>query len=239
SKDTGQWHIFADFDYTGSVSNGTLYGPTINPRMVPGTYDVYYCHNCGFDGSSVPVSGETDTNDAFPNGLRILQSNVVVGAGSANLAIDIPVSQTTGTITLGGKALPTNDEYGSSSTIYLVSKDTGQWHIFADFDYTGSVSNGTLYGPTVNPRMVPGTYDVYYCHNCELSTTSTNVTGETDTNDVFPNGLRILQSNVVVASGSSQLTIDIPVTQTTGTITLGGKALPTNDEYGSSSTIYL
>src|SRR6185312_7813801 len=163
---------------------------------------------------SEPVTGETDTTDALPNGLRVLQSNVVVSSGANHLNVDIPVAQTTATITLGGQPLPATNEYGSSATIYLVAKDTGEWHVLADFLYNGSGNPAGLYGPVVTPRVVPGVYDVYYCHNCETSTTSTDVTGETDAADALPNGLRVLQSNVVIASGASHLNVDIPVTST-------------------------
>src|SRR4029077_4010154 len=104
----------------------TLYGPTVTPRIVPGTYDVYYCHNCS---TTAPfISNETDAADAFPNGLRVLQSNVVLVSGANALTIDIPVAQTSATVTLGGKALPSTNEYGQDAALYLVAKDTGQWH---------------------------------------------------------------------------------------------------------------
>jgi hypothetical protein len=105
--------------------------------------------------------------------------------------IDIPVAETTATITLGGQPLPATNEYGADIEIYLVSKDTGQWHTLATFDY-----NSTLYGPTLTSRVVPGVYDVYYCHEC--ATGSYGISAETDASDAFPRGLRILQACVSV-----------------------------------------
>ena len=235
AKDTGEWHLFASFDYVGSPP--ALYGPTVNPRVVPGTYDVYYCHNCATQGTSVPIADATDPTDAFPNGLRVLQSSVVIGSGAVHLAVDIPVAQTTATITLGGQPLPATTEYGSSTSLYLVARDTGEWHLFASFDYVGSPP--ALYGPTVTPRVVPGTYDVYYCHNCATSTTATNIADETDATDAFPNGLRVLQSGVVIGSGAVHLAVDIPVTPLAETVTLAERPLPSSTEYGSSATLYL
>jgi hypothetical protein len=225
AKDTGQWHTFATFGY-----NSNLFGPTVTPRLVPGVYDVYYCHGC----STAPggITAETDPSDAFPGGLRVLQSDVVVGAGSDDLAIDIPVTQTSATITLGGQPLPATNEYGTNIEVYLVSRDTGQWHTFATFGY-----NSNLFGPTVTPRVVPGAYDVYYCHGC--STTPEGITAETDPTDAFPGGLRVLQSNIVVSGSSQHLAIDIPVAQTTATITLGGQPLPATNEYGTNIELYL
>jgi hypothetical protein len=225
SKDTGQWHTLATFSY-----NSNLNGPVITPRVVPGVYDVYYCHACST--TSGGLSAETDATDAFPKGLRVLQSNVVVGAGSNTLNIDIPVAQTSATITLGGAPLPATNEYGTGVELYLVSKDTNQWHTFATFSY-----NSNLNGPTVTPRLVPGAYDIYYCHAC--STASGGISAETDGTDAFPKGLRILQSNVTLNSGVNPLNIDIPVAQTSATITLGGAPLPATNEYGTGVELYL
>src|SRR5262245_18995346 len=152
TKDTGQWHTLATFNYTGSTSNPVLYGPTVNPRVVPGIYDIYYCHRCNASGN---VSYETDATDAFPRGLRVLQSGVTVAPGTAHLDIDIPVIPVSETIILAGSPLPATNEYGMDTEIYLVARDTGQWHTLATFNYTGSTSNPMLYGPTVNPRVVP------------------------------------------------------------------------------------
>jgi hypothetical protein len=195
-------------------------------------YDVYYCHGCATPGSG-GISGETDASDAFPKGLRILQTNVTVPSGAANLAIDIPVTQTTGTITLGGQPLPVTNEYGSVIDLYLVAHDTGQWHTFATFEY-----NSNLFGPTISTRVVPGVYDVYYCHGC-ATPGSGGISGETDASDAFPHGLRILQTNVTVPAGSANLAVDIPVAPVMESITLAEKVLPATNEYGSVIDLYL
>ncbi len=225
SKDTGQWHTLATFSY-----NSNLFGPTVSPRMVPGAYDLYYCHECSTALNG--ISSETDATDAFPRGLRVLQTNLTLNAGANALNIDIPVASTTAAITLGGAALPATNEYGTDVELYLVSKDTGQWHTLATFSY-----NSNLFGPTVSPRMVPGTYDLYYCHEC--STALNGISSETDATDAFPRGLRILQSNISLKSGANALNIDIPVATTTATITLGGAALPSTNEYGTDVELYL
>ena len=76
--------------------------------------------------------------------------------------------------------------------LYLVSRDTGQWHTLATFDY-----NSGIFGPTVTPRVVPGTYDIYYCHGCSTPS-SGGITAETDAADAFPRGLRVLDACVAV-----------------------------------------
>jgi hypothetical protein len=200
SKDTGQWHTLATFDYTvGTISMPTIYGPTVNPRLVPGTYDLWYCHQCDTTTGAADIALETDASDAFPRGLRVLQTGVVVGPGATQLAVDIPVVPTSASVTLAGRALPATNEYGMDTEIYLVSRDTGEWHTLATFDYTvGTISMPTIYGPTVDPRLVPGTYDVLYCHQCGLPGKTAPIAQETDATDAFPRGLRILQSCVTL-----------------------------------------
>jgi hypothetical protein len=182
AKETGERHELANWSY-----NTALYGPTVTPRLVPGVYDLLYCHQC--DGGT-NTSFETDATDAFPRGLRLLGQNLVIGAGPNNLKIDIPVASITATITLGGKALPTTNEYAMDTELYLVANDTGEWHELANWNY-----NTALYGPTVTPRVVPGTYDILYCHQCNGGT---NTSFETDATDAFPRGLRLLGTCVTV-----------------------------------------
>src|SRR5260370_31646553 len=111
----------------------------------------------------------------------------MLNAGGNALNVDIPIAQTRAAITLGGQPLPATNEYGTDVELYLVSKDTGQWHTLATFSY-----NSGLNGPNVTPRVVPGTYDLYYCHAC--STAIGGISSETDASDAFPKGLRVLQS---------------------------------------------
>jgi hypothetical protein len=83
-------------------------------------------------------------------------------------------------------------QYGSVIDLYLVSHDTGQWHTLATVEHNSNIS-----GPTVTSRIVPGTYDVYYCHGC-ATPGSGGISAETDTSDAFPRGLRVLDTCVAV-----------------------------------------
>jgi hypothetical protein len=198
AKDTGEWHELSYLVYDGAGSPATLFGPTVNPLFVAGTYDVYYCHNCATSTTSIDVSSQTDAADALPNGLRKVQSNVVLSPGSNHLNVDIPVTPLAETITLGGQPLPPKNEYGSAATLYLVARDTSEWHELSYLVYDGAGSPATLFGPTFDPRIVPGTYDVYYCHNCSTTMSSAPVSSQTDAADALPNGLRALRSCVTV-----------------------------------------
>src|SRR5262249_57359332 len=111
--------------------------------------------------------------------------------------------------------------YGLDTEIYLVAKDTGEWHALATWNYAATMS--TLFGPTVSPRMVPGTYDLLYCHQCN---SSANISFETDAADAFPRGLRILQSEIGGASCRENVNIEIAAASTNATVTLSWQPLP-------------
>src|SRR5262249_18003064 len=132
SKDTGQWHTFATFNY-----NSSLYGPTINPRLVPGAYHVHYRPYAATGSGG--ISRATVSPDASPPGLLNPKRDVMISAAALHDALPIPVTQTSATITLGGQPLPATNTYGTDIEIYLVSKDTGQWHTFATFNYNSSL----------------------------------------------------------------------------------------------------
>src|SRR6185503_14026139 len=125
SQDTGALHSLAYFYYSNN-----LYGPYFTSRLVPGTYDVLYRRN--WDSTYDTVSN-TSANDAVPNGYRVLVTDVVVQLGMNNLAVDIPVIDTMGTVTLGGQPLPATNPGSSQTTLYLRARDTGALHSLAYF----------------------------------------------------------------------------------------------------------
>jgi hypothetical protein len=227
AKDTGAMHSVASFNYTGA--NYTLYGPTWTSRIVPGVYDLWYRKN--WDSTYNTVSS-TSTGDPNPNGMRLLQMNVILASGGNTLNIDVPKATVGGTITLGGQPLPAQSSYGGA-TFYLKAKDTGAMHSVASFNYTGA--NYTLYGPTWTSSTIPGNYELWYRKNWD---STYNTVSSTSTGDPNPNGMRMLNANVTIASGSNTLNIDVPKATVGGTITLGGQALPAQSSYGGA-TFYL
>jgi hypothetical protein len=229
AKDTSALHQLAYFSYSG-VSNG-LYGPTFTARLVPGVYDLVYRRN--WDSTYNTVSS-TDAIDKLPGGMRILQSGVVIGAGGGTVNVDIPVATISGSITMGGQPLPATNGYTTGTTLYLKAKDTGALHQLAYFSYSG-VSNG-LYGPTFTARLVPGTYDLVYRRNWD---STYNTVSSTDAIDKLPGGMRVLQTDVVIAAGSNTVNIDIPVSSISGTVTMGGQPLPATNGYTTGTTLYL
>src|SRR5262249_43090937 len=90
--------------------NSALHRPTVSPLMVPGTYDVYYCHNCATSGA--PIAPERSEERRVGKGRRTRRSALVVGGDSQHITVDIPATTNSATITLGGQPLPTTDVYG-------------------------------------------------------------------------------------------------------------------------------
>ncbi|MBK9259650.1 MAG: hypothetical protein IPM54_07390 [Polyangiaceae bacterium] len=146
--------------------------------------------------------------------------------------IDVPFGTVTGTITLGGQALPSMSYY-SGATFYLKAKDTGALHSVAYYNYSGG--NYSLNGPTWSSSILPGVYDLWYRKNWDSTYDTVSATSVGDPN---PNGMRLLQPSVILGSGANTLDIDVPYATVSGAITLGGQPLPAMSYY-SGATFYL
>jgi len=227
AKDTTAMHTVASFTYSGA--NYNLSGPTWTNSLVPGIYDLWYRKN--WDSTYDTVSS-TSTGDPNPNGMRLLQSNVLVSAGNNTLNIDIPKATVSGAITLAGQPLPAQSFYGGA-TFYLKAKDTGALHTAASFTYSGA--NYNLSGPTWTNSLIPGDYELWYRKNWD---STYNTVSSTSTGDPNPNGLRMLNANVTLNSGANTLNIDVPRATVSGAITLAGQPLPAQSFYGGA-TFYL
>ncbi|UQA60087.1 hypothetical protein [Polyangium aurulentum] len=231
AKDTGAMHALSSFWYSGA--SYTLYGPNFTSKLVAGVYDLVYRRAWDSQYNTV---GDTVANDKIPNGMRILGTDLIIGAGTSSLNVDIPMATVTGTITMNGQPLPaTNPGYSTTTTLYLKAKDTGAMHVLANFWYSGA--SYTLYGPNFTSKLVAGTYDLYYRRAWD---SQYDTVGDTVANDKIPNGMRILQKDVVIKPGANNLAIDIPAATVTGTITMNGQPLPaTNPGYSTTTTVYL
>jgi len=169
---------------------------TYTTRLVPGTYDVYY---------SDVASDRTSSTVPFNYNAR-LRTGVVIPPGSSSLDIDVPVATVTGSLTVGGAAVPSTIR---SARISLRNPTNGG---VADIGYTG---NGTYAA-----RIIPGTYDVYYSNETQdpLSTIPFNLSAR-------------IRTGVVIPAGSSSLDIDVPVATVTGSVTVGGSAFSSTTEF--------
>ncbi|MDC3954859.1 hypothetical protein [Polyangium jinanense] len=227
ARDTGAQHSVAYFNYSGS--GYMLNGPTWTASFLPGVYDLWYRKNWDSQYDTVSATSDGDPN---PNGMRILQTNLVLGAGANTLNIDVPRSTVSGNITLGGQPLPSTSYY-AGATFYLKAKDTGALHSVAYFNYSGS--GYMLNGPTWTASLLPGDYELWYRKNWDSQYDTVTATSIGDPN---PNGMRILNKNVTMAPGANTLNIDVPTATVSGNITLGGQPLPATSYY-AGATFYL
>ncbi len=235
AKDTGAAHFLASYSYNRiSTSNYALAGDTYDSKIIPGTYDLLYRRNWDSKYNTVTLTKGTDSQ---LNGYRILKTNVVIASGSQTLNLDIPVARLTGKMTLGGNPLPPKNTTYYGGSFYLKAKDTGAAHFLASYSYNRiSTSNYALAGDTYDSRMIPGVYDLLYRRNWDSTYNTVTLTNGTDTQ---LNGYRILKTNVVIASGSQTLNLDIPVARLTGKMTLGGNPLPPKNTTYYGGSFYL
>ncbi len=210
--DTGQWHTLATWSY-----NSNLYGPTVTPRVDPRRLRRLLLPRLLHRRRRHLARDRRDRR--VPRGAARAAERRDARLGRESPGRRHSRQHHDRRHHPRRRPVPATNEYGTDVALYLVSHDTGQWHTFATWSY-----NSNLYGPTVTPRVVPGVYDVWYCHGC--STATHGISPETDATDAFPEGLRVLRSNVTVPSGAYQLAVDIPVAQTTATVTLGGARCP-------------
>ncbi len=137
-----------------------------------------------------------------------VNTNAVVGSldldtDTPSAVIDIEVIEVFGTLTLGGEPAP--DSSYDDGRLSLRNAQTGDTVVLGN----------TRWG-TYAARVVPGTYDILYAN--EFSETQLPV-----------NGGAVLASGVVVSAETSNIDIDVPVSNLSGTITIEGSD-PSIDE---------
>jgi 6,7-dimethyl-8-ribityllumazine synthase len=250
ATDTGARHLLAQLRYTSYQSNGYARGTTddaIDVRLVPGTYDILFDRDVttANDASGERWTSSTLSTTPIPSAWRTIRTGVVIPAGASTLNVDVPSSSVTGSITLDGAVPPImmpTDGYGIA-TIWAVATDTHARHMLGQLRYTSYQSNGYARGTTddhIDVRIVPGTYDILFDRDVTTSSTGSadrwvsSTLGETP----IPSGWRLLRSGVVVPSGASSLTIDVPSRALAGNITIDRTTPPIQvptDGYGVAS----
>jgi hypothetical protein len=158
-------------------------GGAFAASLVPGTFDVFLSANAVGGGSATPV-----------NQLARIATDVVIGAGSAALDLDVPSVTVAGGISIGGvPAGPTNRGW-----VYLKNAAGDVVKI--------GVANSASY----EARVVPGSYDLYF-------------TGTEDAYSVANQNVRLQTGIVVAATGVTALEVAVPAGTVTGTIRLDGE----------------
>ncbi len=174
--------------FGGSALLGNTHEPAFDARILVGEYDVIYAQetaSLSMPGNTHAVLGQLDVES------------------DDTTQIDIPVTEVTGALTIGGDEAP-NSPY-DDGRLYLRNAQSGD-----------SVLLGNTRLGTYAARVVPGTYDVVYEN--EFSDT------------LLPlNRGAIVRTGVEVSDEQSSLDIDIPVSVLTGEVEIDGSA-PSLDE---------
>lgn len=165
-------------------------------------------HDVSFDALVVP--GEYQVYYAQETAGAVMPSNTnafvrdlnVQGEGTRT--IDIPVAHISGSLAVSGGVPP--DSVYDDGRVYLRNRATGD-----------SVLLGNTRLAQYQAAVVPGTYDVVY--EAEIS------------DAVMPvNKAAVIMQNVVVAPGTSELAIDVPVAQVAGQIRIADAPPPSGGE---------
>ncbi len=238
AKDTGVRHRIAQLSHTYSTTGGYRLQTgdgIIDAQLVPGTYDLLYERD-----DSVSSSGSGDrwvdrqpASGLMPSGWRILRRDVVIGAGSSTLNVDVPTSTITGAVTVDGAAPPMvvpGSAYGTA-VIWAVAKDTGVRHRIAQLSHTYSTTGGYRLQTgdgIIDAQLVPGTYDLLYERDDSVSSSGSGDrwVDRQPASGLMPSGWRMLRRDVVIAPGTGTLTVDIPTSTITGSVTVGGASPP-------------
>ena len=151
-------------------------------------------------------SGQGASAAAAPRNTKVLlKSAVVVPADGATLNIDVPSAMVTGTLTINGAALSSP---GDAGQVFLRGA-------------SGDVPLGLTSAGTYATPVVPGTYDVFY----KATTASALAPRNTSA--------RLKTGEVVSATGTTTLNIDVPSVAAAGMIKLDGVTVTDMLDFGN------
>jgi hypothetical protein len=191
----------------GAVVKGTLDTGLATVTLMSANGDAARLTNIAPSGaySALVVAGTYDvyygalgTGPLFPNNRSAkVQSGVVVGTSPLSLNIDIPAATVSVSITSNGAA--------------VTGAAKGEWSL-ALKSAAGDRVDLATYSPSsgaYSGRVVPGTYDLYW--------TGGNA-------DVLGHSSAKIKSGIVVGTSGASLSVDVPATTISGTVTLAGAA---------------
>jgi hypothetical protein len=166
--------------------------------VAPGTYDVYYSVY-----SRTPGGVPTNTSAK-------IQSGVVIDGSSAALAIDVPATPVSVSVTVAGAPIT-----GATPelTFLTLKNDAGDT---AELTVTSSAGDSSA-------LVVPGTYDLYYgVYGEACIPPATCSEREAFAPNVPKNAAVKLKSGVVVGNSPLALEVDLPATRVSGTVSVNG-----------------
>jgi hypothetical protein len=235
AHDTGAEHYIdtLQFQYGGSGAYNLSSGASYSTHVLPGTYDLYYERQ--YDSQYNYVS-TTYATDNYTNGRRVLATHVVIAAGANQLDVDLPSASVTGSVTMGGTALPATSTGGANISLYLVAHDTKAEHFIdtIQFQYGGSGAYNISSGASINTHVLPGVYDLWYERQYD---SQYNYVSATYASDNYANGRRVLVHDVTITPGANVLNVDLPSASVTGSLTLNHGPLPATSTGGANISL--
>ncbi|QDG50151.1 hypothetical protein FIV42_05200 [Persicimonas caeni] len=236
-QDSGKMHALYEIAFSWDT-NQQSYVPadadTYSTIMPAGVYDVVFSRNMRNDVEVWP----NDTGETVPGGWRVLQNDVVIGAGPNGLDIDIATATVSGTITVDGGTFPSTVDDSSPLYFWLREQDSGKMHALYEIAFSWD-TNQQAYVPadpdTYSTIMPAGTYDVIFSRNMRNDVE----VWPNDTGETVPGGWRVLQEDVVVGPGAKTLDIDIATATVSGTITVDGGTFPSTVDDSSPLYVWL
>ena len=152
--------------------------------------------------------------------------------------INVPAGIIQGEITFDGAPPPELGISSDEAALYLVARDTEAWHRLGSLDYRWSSSTGRdeLYSSSFATRMIPGVYDLLYSLQYDHDW---NTVRRTPDDEGHLYGHRILQQDVVIGLGTTQLDVDVASGTITGEITFDGAPPPELGISSDEAALYL
>lgn len=151
--------------------------------------------------------GGVATTTAPRNQNAKLQSVPIAAAGTTTLDIDVPSVVVSGMLKINGATVTSAADAGT----LMLRSATGD-----------TVPLGTTSAGSYSIRAVPGSYDVYYQVGTAGATVPRNVSAK-------------VRSGAVVATGTTALDIDVPVSPVTGSIRINAMVNTSTADYGTLS----
>ena len=131
------------------------------------TYDLVVSHNVGSSGNVGRYPA-----DPIPSADRVIREGVVINAGTSSLDVNLLATHILGSTTLDGAALPRTLPSAqvpgyTTTSLYLVSRDTGVRHLIAAPNYSYGTTSYSLQTDSdrIDANLAPGTYDLVISHN--------------------------------------------------------------------------
>ncbi len=238
ARDTGVLHRLEDVSFD-STSSGTGFPVTsygadddrvIDFPVLPGRYDVVY-RRWSWASSDGKLIYSHYPTDAYAHANQVLMEDVVVGAGTTTLNVDVAPVQVTGAVRYAGSTTFPEAANSTDIGIYLRSQDTGVLHRLEDVSFD-STSSGTGFPVTsygadddraIDFPVLPGRYDVVYRRWSWASSDGTLIYSHYPA-DAYAHANQVLMRDVDIGPGATALEVDVAPVRVSGAVLYGGSS---------------